>query len=169
MYGSHEVLSIKYIYVHSPGQGANCALETAAVFCETVQDVSRALGGSSNSSAPSTATEWSHQVVAEFHHRRHADARAAVDLTYGGIGARQSRGRDIAPLAYKLQMAGMMILHKLTIGVVPMPALLRLMSGDSLSYSKARMYHFSYEKLICLAGLVIFTVPVVWWRRKASS
>lgn len=144
------------------------------MFCETVQDVSRALevGGSSssNSKAPFTAAaEWSRRVVEEFNQRRHADARAAVDLTYGGIGARQSRGRDIAPLAYKLQVAGMMILHKLTIGVVPLPALLRLMSGDCLSYSNARMYHFYYEKLICIAGLAMLTAPVLWWRRKASS
>ena len=142
------------------GQGANCALETAAVFCETLRDIS-ANNPSSHFSSPA---EWSRAVVIEYNTRRHADAAAAVDITYGGIGARKSRGRDNAPLSYKLQVAGMMLLHKLTLGLVPKPALLRLMSGDpELSYSTARMYNFYYEKVICLAGCALFAAPVVAW------
>lgn len=157
-------LAFIFVQIFTPGQGANCAFETAAVFCESVQEVSR-----SGSSTLSTAADWSRTVVAEFNQRRHADALAAVDLTYGGIGARKSRGRDIAPLSYKLQAGGIMILHKFTLGLVPMPALLRIMGGDPVSYSKLRMYHLYYEKLICIAGLAICTAPLLWWRRKASS
>ena len=139
------------------------------MFCDTVQDVSRTLASNSTSRADSAAAEWSRKVVEEFNQRRHADAWAAVDLTYGGIGARESRGREVAPLAFQLQVAGMMILHKLTIGLVPMPALLRLMRGDNVTYSTARLYHFYYEKLICIAGLAFFIAPVLWWKRKATS
>jgi kynurenine 3-monooxygenase len=134
----------------SLGQGGNCALESAAIFCQTVHDLADTLDSSS----------WSTTVVREFNARRHEDAIAAVDLTYGGIGARKSRGRGNAPLSFKLQMGGMMLLNKLTMGVVPKPALLRLMMGDNLPYSTARRYNFYYEKLICVGAV---TVPVLAW------
>jgi 2-polyprenyl-6-methoxyphenol hydroxylase-like FAD-dependent oxidoreductase len=137
----------------SLGQGANCALESVAVFCETIDDIAAGKVVESSSS-------WSETVVKEFNSRRHKDAIAAVDLTYGGIGARKSRGRGNAPLSYKLQVAGMMLLNKLTKGVVPKPALLRLMMGDTLAYSKARDMNFFYEKLICLGAL---SLPVLAW------
>ena len=140
-------------------------METVAVFCESLRDIS------SGSAAFASPSEWSSAVITEFNARRHADAVAAVDLTYGGIGARKSRGRQNAPLSFKLQVAGMMLLHKLTLGFVPQPALLRLMAGDSdLSYSKARMYNFYYEKAICLAGLALLSAPVIaWYRLKNES
>lgn len=134
----------------SLGQGANCALESAAIFCQTVDDVADTLDSSS----------WSATVVREFNARRHEDAIAAVDLTYGGIGARKSRGRGNAPLSYKLQMGGMMLLNKLTMGVVPKPAMLRLMMGEDMPYSTAARYKFYYEKLICIGAI---TVPVLAW------
>lgn len=159
-----ETYVFNFCYPNIPGQGANCALETAAVFCETVRDLS-----DSSSSVLSSASKWSWAIVAEFNQRRHADVLAAVDLTYGGIGARRSRGRENAPLSYKVQVAGMMILHKLTLGVVPMPALLRIMSGDTVPYSKLRMFHFYYEKIICIAGLAIVAVPILWCKRKTAT
>jgi kynurenine 3-monooxygenase len=134
----------------SLGQGANVALESAAIFCQTLDDVADTLDSSS----------WSATVVREFNKRRHEDALAAVDLTYGGIGARKSRGRGNAPLSFKLQVGGMMLLNKLTMGVVPKPALLRLLMGDDFSYSTARRYHFYYEKMICIGAI---TVPVLAW------
>jgi kynurenine 3-monooxygenase len=134
----------------SLGQGANCALESAAIFCQTVHDVADTLDSSS----------WSATVVREFNERRHEDAIAAVDLTYGGIGARKSRGRGNAPLSFKLQMGGMMLLNKLTMGVVPKPAMLRVLMGENLPYSTARRYNFYYEKLICIGAV---TVPVLAW------
>jgi len=141
----------------SLGQGANCALETAAVFCEAVADASQRQKASS--------ADWSAAIVAEFNDRRHADAVAAVDLTYGGIGARTSRGRGNSPVSFKLQVAGMMLFHKLTLGLVPKPALLRIMGGDSdLSYAQARAYNFYYEKWICVIGLALMSAPVAaWW------
>jgi kynurenine 3-monooxygenase len=143
----------------SLGQGANAALESAAIFCETARDISK-------TATFATAADWSAALIAEFNRRRHADAVAAVNLTYGGIGARKSRGRGNAPLSYKLQIGGMMLLHKLTLGVVPKPALLRLMTGDCMPYSKALRFNFYYEKMICLLGLALLGAPVVWYKFK---
>jgi hypothetical protein len=134
----------------SLGQGANCALESAAIFCQTVHDVADTLDSSS----------WSATVVREFNARRHEDAIAAVDLTYGGIGARKSRGRCNAPLSFKMQVGVMMLLNKLTMGVVPKPALLRVLQGEDFPLSTARRYNFYYEKLICIGAV---SVPVLAW------
>lgn len=137
----------------SLGQGANCALESVAVFCEAVKDIAEG-------KVESSFDSWSETVVREFNKRRYADAIAAVDLTYGGIGARTARGRGNSPLSYKLQIAGMMLLNKITMGVVPKPALLRLMVGDSISYTTARRMHFYVEQMICLGAL---SLPVLAW------
>jgi kynurenine 3-monooxygenase len=121
----------------SLGQGANCALESVAVFCQSVHDVVDTLDSSS----------WSTTVVREFNARRHKDALAAIDLTYGGIGARAARGRNNAPLSFKLQMGCMMLLNKVTMGVVPKPAMLRVMMGDDFPYSTAGDYNFLLRKV----------------------
>jgi hypothetical protein len=57
-------------------------------------------------------------------------------------------------------MGGMMLLNKLTMGVVPKPAMLRVLMGENLPYSTARRYNFYYEKLICVGAV---TVPVLAW------
>jgi hypothetical protein len=66
---------------------------------------------------------------------------------------------SLAPLSFKLQMGGMMLLNVLIMGVVPKPALLRIMMGDNLPYT-ARRYNFYYEKLICIGAV---TAPVLAW------
>uniref|UniRef100_A0A7S2U7R1 FAD-binding domain-containing protein n=1 Tax=Attheya septentrionalis TaxID=420275 RepID=A0A7S2U7R1_9STRA len=141
----------------SLGQGANCALESAAVFSETVGDI---VAGKVTLAGKS----WGEVVVEEFNKRRHADALAAVDLTYGGIGARKSRGRNNAPLSYKAQVVGMMLLNKLTLGIVPKPALIRLMMGQPVPYSTARKWNFIYEKLVCLGAVLMITVALVLYK-----
>jgi len=102
-------------------------------------------------------------VIREFDAERLGDAHAAVDLTFGGIGSTKCRGQKNAPLSYKLQIAGMMLLHKLTAGLVPKPALLRLMAGEVLSYSTAKMWNFRYEKVICVSALVAASLPFLAW------
>lgn len=148
----------------SLGQGCNCALESVAVFCKTMDDLAGfALNSnSSDTDSGTTLTSWAEMVVHEFHQRRHADACAAVDLTYGGIGARKSRGRQNAPLSFKMQVAGMMLLHKLSFGFVPRPALLRVMAGDDVPYSTAKNFNFYYEKMLCLGALAVSTALVFW-------
>jgi 2-polyprenyl-6-methoxyphenol hydroxylase-like FAD-dependent oxidoreductase len=132
----------------SLGQGANCALETVAVFAKCLETV--------DDTENDTITSWAEQLVATFREARFEDARAAVDLTYGGIGARKCRGRQNAPVSYKLQMVGMMLLHKMTLGIVPMPAMLKLMIGHSgYSYTTAKKFNFYYEKYICLGALAV--------------
>ena len=131
----------------SLGQGANAALETVAVFCRAVDNVQHTLYDES-------LRVWTSAVVEKFTALRHEDALAAVDLTYGGIGARKSRGRENAPVSFKLQVVGIMLLHKLSFGIFPKPAMLRIMSGDDIRYSTARRYNFFYEKFICIGALV---------------
>jgi kynurenine 3-monooxygenase len=144
----------------SLGQGCNCALESVAVFTRCLDELSK-----KKKKNDGDEKDWTRELVKKFNNARFEDATAAVDLTYGGIGARKSRGRENSPLSYKLQIGGMMLLHKLIFGIVPMPALLRLMKGsEDLSYSTARNYNFYYEKIICLGALagaaVIF--PKMW-------
>ena len=131
----------------SLGQGANCALESVSVFVKCLDKLE------------DNDEKWTSTLIQHYSTTRSADATAAVDLTYGGIGARESRGRMNTPLSSKLQMVGMMLLHKLTLGVVPMPALLRVLLGTKgLSYSTAKKFHFGYEKYICLWGLAMFAL-----------
>jgi len=132
----------------SLGQGANCALESVAVFTQCLDELSKKKNGSDEEDF------WTRELVQKYNDARFEDVTAAVDLTYGGIGARKSRGRLNAPLSYKLQFVGMMLLNKLTFGLVPMPALLQVMKGKKISYSTARKYNFYYEKVIVLGSLV---------------
>jgi hypothetical protein len=144
----------------SLGQGCNCALESVAVFTRCLDELS-----TKKKKGDGDGEDWTRELVKKFNNARFEDATAAVDLTHGGIGARKSRGRENSPLSYKLQIGIMMLLHKLTFGIVPMPSLLRLMKGtEDLRYSTARNYNFYYEKIICLGALagaaVIF--PKMW-------
>jgi len=146
----------------SLGQGANCALESVAVFVRCLDELAN-----KDEEKGEIASSWTKELVQRFQDARFEDAVAAVDLTYGGIGARKSRGRINAPFSYKLQMIGMMLLHKLTFGIVPMPALLRLMTGSKdLSYSTAKRFNFHYEKYICL-GALFFSIGIITAGMKA--
>ena len=152
----------------SLGQGCNCALESVAVFCKTMDDLAGfALNHSKNSNTGTTTATWAEMVVREFNQRRYVDAFAAVDLTYGGIGARKARGRQNAPLSFKLQVAGMMLLHKLSFGLVPKPALLRIMAGDDVPYSSAKNFNFYYEKMICMGALTV-SIALFYWNKQRS-
>lgn len=136
----------------SLGQGANCSLESVAVFVRCLDQLE-----SENKENDKIASSLIKELVERFDDARFEDATAAVDLTYGGIGERQSRGRLNAPLSYKLQLGGMFLLHKLTFGIVPMPALFGIMKGNKdYSYSTAKRFHFFYEKYICLGSLFFF-------------
>jgi len=141
----------------SLGQGANCALESVAIFCRTCQQVVSA--GPAAAAPPQVARA----IIQQFDAERLEEAHAAVDLTFGGIGSTTSRGQKNAPLSYKLQIMGMMLLHKLTVGLVPKPALLRLMTGEVMSYSEAKLYNFYYEKMICVSAVVALGLPVLAW------
>lgn len=144
----------------SLGQGANCALESVGVFVKCLDELNK----------NDNDNNWTSLLIENFQKARSEDATAAVDLTYGGIGARESRGRMNAPLSSKLQIIGMMLLHKLTLGVVPMPALLRVLMGTKgLSYSTAKSFHFGYEKYICWGALTLFMVFLIAMMKGSSS
>jgi 2-polyprenyl-6-methoxyphenol hydroxylase-like FAD-dependent oxidoreductase len=135
----------------SLGQGANCALESAAVFVETVKSI-----GCNDTDNK----DWSRHVVQAFNDNRHADAVAAVDLSFGGIGNRSARGYGNSPLFFKLQVMTMLGLCKLSFGLVPKPALMRLMTGDPVHYRTAKAWHLYYEKYITMGVLAaMFGVP----------
>jgi len=128
----------------SLGQGANCALESAAVFCNTLSDVSLNL------------EKWSEHVVKEYNSRRFEDATAAVTLTYNGMGGNKARHANNASLLFMLQVGLMMLLNKITFGLVPKPAILRLMMGEDESYSSLASQHLIYERQkLLLLGLAI--------------
>merc|ERR1712003_8103 len=140
----------------SLGQGANCALETVAVFIDTLDGISNENNVEMDYKR-SNNIKWS-KLIEKFNLRRHRDVIAAVDLTYGGIGKRESRGRQNTSLSYKLQILIMMLLSVFTGGIVPKPALFRLMEGsDKVSYSKIRSYHFYYERIAVLNVLVVIS------------
>jgi len=148
----------------SLGQGANCSLESVGVFVRCLDQLE-----SEYKESDKITSSWIKDLVERFDNARFKDATAAVDLTYGGIGTRQARGRLNAPLSYKLQLVGMFLLHKLTFGIVPMPALLEVMKGNKdYSYSTAKRFHFFYEKYICLGSLFFF-VGMLTAGRKAFS
>jgi kynurenine 3-monooxygenase len=144
----------------SLGQGANCALETAGIFSQTCRDI--------DPNAFSSSADWSHKIIEGFNQRRHVDASAAVDLTYGGIGARKCRGRGNSPLSCKLQIGGMMLMHKMTLGLVPKPVMLRLMMGEIVPYNTARKWNFYYEKALCLSALGLIGLPFLAYYRKGA-
>lgn len=156
--------SYRFVYFNTRGAGEVCRLTLAAA----------AADGSATSPPLSR-----HQYM---HHEQLSEPKIAVPNLCRWRRSRRCRRRAVAapsrsfrqwgnsPLSYKLQRIGMMLLHKLTLGVVPKPALLRLMGGENVSYSTALMYNLYYEKMICLAGLALFSAPMVAWynnRRKA--
>ena len=83
----------------------------------------------------SSHEELAHAIALEYDGLRHDDALAAVDLTYGGIGGTKVRGAPHSPKMFKLQVLLFMLMNKLTAGLVPMPAMLRIMKGDGAPYS----------------------------------
>ena len=141
----------------SLGQGANCALESVAVFTQCLDDL------------PADSASWTNELLQRFQDARSIDAKAAVDLTYGGIGTRKARGRQNAPLSFKLQIAGMMLLNKLSFGIIPKPALLQILSGSMISYSKAYKYNFYYEKYMCLIITAAVFIPLIWSQLKVGT
>ena len=86
------------------------------------------------------------------------DALAAVDLTYGGIGGVKVRGSSHSPIMFKLQIMVFMVLHKVSFGVVPMPAMMRIMMGDSARYSTLK-WENKIEKWVLriIIGILVYT------------
>lgn len=83
----------------------------------------------------SSNKELTEAIAIEYDGLRREDALSAVDLTYGGIGGTKIRGAPHSPVMFKAQIMIFMILNKLTAGLVPMPAIFRIMKGDSARYS----------------------------------
>lgn len=132
----------------SLGQGANCALESAAIFCDTVSDISI------------NETDWPQKLAIEYNSRRYQDATAAVTLTYRGMGGTKTRHAKNASVLFMLQIGVMMLLHKITCGLVPQPAMLRLMFGEDESYSYLAKDHLVYEpQKLLLVGLAVI-IPI---------
>lgn len=126
----------------SLGQGANCALESAAEFVH------------------SAGTEkW----LQNYQANRYEDAVAAVDLTFRGIGGKSSRHMNNAPLLFWAQIAIMMLLNKGTFGVIPKPAMLRLMFGDDVGYAKLYRWNDVYEKRVMWGAISVpFVLAGLW-------
>ena len=137
----------------SLGQGCCASLESAAVFCQTVRDLT-------TSKDSKDCSSWATRVVQVYNERRYEDARATVDLTYDGIGGKESRGRGNAPLSFKLQVGVAMLWHVLSFGWMPQPALFRLFKGDDIPYSTLRK-QMHRERWLLRATCLGMTLPVV--------
>ncbi|KAL7525214.1 hypothetical protein ACHAWF_001261 [Thalassiosira exigua] len=59
------------------------------------------------------------------------DGRSGLNIQIGGT---EVRGTPHSPVMFKVQMALFMLLNKVTAGLVPMPAMFRIMKGDSARY-----------------------------------
>ena len=132
----------------SLGQGANCALESAAVFSNTLDDVSV------------NVDNWPEPLVVEYNTRCYDDAQSAVALTYQGMGGTKKRHANNASILFMAQIGTIMLLHKITFGLVPKPAMLRLMFGEDESYSSIARDHFIYEKQKALLFGLALALPI---------
>ena len=131
------------------------------VFADAIEAVSGSVSSGAGCRnidySTSSHKEFVEAIAFEYDGLRREDALAAVDLTYGGIGGTKVRGTSHSPLMFKFQMMIFMILHKLTIGLVPMPAMIRIIKGDSARYStlkwenKVEMY-VAYGTVIGILG-----------------
>ena len=110
-----------------------------AVFADAIEavtgSVSSGAGCRGVDMSASSNKELVEAIAIEYDGLRREDALAVVDLTYGGIGGTKVRGRQHSPVMFKVQIALFMLLNKITAGLVPMPAMLRIMKGDSARYS----------------------------------
>lgn len=105
-----------------------------------------------------SSKEVASAIALEYDGLRREDALAAVDLTYGGIGGVKVRGSSHSPIMFKLQIMVFMVLHKVSFGVVPMPAMMRIMMGDSARYSTLK-WENKIEKWVMriIIGILVYT------------
>mmetsp|Transcript_28314 Transcript_28314/g.57506 ORF Transcript_28314/g.57506 Transcript_28314/m.57506 type:complete len:502 (-) Transcript_28314:1384-2889(-) len=152
----------------SLGQGCNAALESVAVLTDAVEAVcgtgtmipSAGAGVREVDIWSKTTGERARLVAEEYQGLRHEDALAVVDLTFGGIGSRRTRGAPNGKFLYMAQVTLMMLLNVLTLKLVPKPALLRVMGGDLAPYS-ALLWQHKCEKVLTYAVLIGVAVSIV--------
>lgn len=109
------------------------------VFADAIEAVTRSVSSGAGCRnvdyRNATPEELAEAIALEFDGLRRDDALAAVDLTHGGIGGTKVRGRAHSPVMFKVQALLFVALNKLTAGLVPMPAMFRIMKGDGARYS----------------------------------
>ncbi|KAL7547701.1 hypothetical protein ACHAWF_010976 [Thalassiosira exigua] len=144
----------------SLGQGCNAALESVSVLADAIEavtgSVSSGAGCRGVDFSASSGGEIAKAIAIEYNGLRQEDAMAAVDLTFNGIGGTKVRGAPHSPVMFKVQIALFMLLNKVTAGLVPMPAMFRIMKGDSARYStlKSAMKVEKYVTYGTVIGLV---------------
>jgi len=109
------------------------------VFADVIKVVTRSVSSGAGCCnidySDASPKELSEAIAMEFDGLRRENTLAVVDLTYGGIGGTRMRGRAHSPVMFKVQALIFTLLNKLTVGVVPMPAMFRIMKGDGARYS----------------------------------
>jgi len=138
------------------------------MYCPVFSDAIEATNGPVSSGIGCRGVDYStsssevlvHAIALEYNGLRQDDALAAVDLTYAGIGGKKVRGRAHSPLMFKVQVMIFMILHKLTFGLVPLPAILRVMKGDTARYSTLKQAnemekYVAYGTVIGILGVLL--------------
>eukprot|EP00561_Arcocellulus_cornucervis_P011626 CAMPEP_0185810118 /NCGR_PEP_ID=MMETSP1322-20130828/6594_1 /TAXON_ID=265543 /ORGANISM="Minutocellus polymorphus, Strain RCC2270" /LENGTH=515 /DNA_ID=CAMNT_0028506421 /DNA_START=159 /DNA_END=1706 /DNA_ORIENTATION=- len=151
------------------GQGCNTALESVAVLADAVEAVcgsgnlipSSGAGVREVDAWSKTSGERSRLIAEEYQGLRHEDVLAIVDMSFGGIGGRRIRGAQNANMMYKLQVLTIMLLHKLTFGIVPPPALIRVMAGDDVPFATLR-WQQKVEQVVALPALVAMVTAVAY-------
>mmetsp|Transcript_40570 Transcript_40570/g.85150 ORF Transcript_40570/g.85150 Transcript_40570/m.85150 type:complete len:496 (-) Transcript_40570:68-1555(-) len=135
----------------SLGQGCNAALESVSVFADAVEavtgSVSSGAGCRNIDFSTSSHEDLVEAIALEYDGLRRDDALAAVDLSHSGIGGTNVRGQLHSSFIFKAQFMMMMILHKLSAGLVPKPAMLRIMKGDSARYTTLK-WQIQVEKYV---------------------
>lgn len=147
------------------GQGCNTALESVSVLVDAIEAVcgtgnaifSSGAGVREVDAWSKTSGERSRLIGEEYQGLRHEDVLAIVDMTFGGIGGRRVRGAQNANKMYMLQVFTMMLLHKLSYGVVPPPALIRVASGDDAPFATLA-WQQKVEKVTWLPALIVLVV-----------
>ena len=151
------------------GQGCNTALESVAVLADAVEAVcgsgnlipSSGAGVREVDAWSKTSGERSRLIAEEYQGLRHEDVLAIVDMSFGGIGGRRVRGAQNATMMYKLQVLTIVLLHKLTLGIVPPPALIRVMAGDDVPFATLR-WQQKVEQVVALPALVAISTAVAY-------
>jgi len=131
------------------------ACDTANTYSTVLADAIEAVDGSVSSGAgcrnidfsTSSNKELVEAIALEYDGLRREDALAAVDLSFEGIGGTTKRAAMHSPVVFKFQILIFMILHKVTVGLVPMPVMLRIMKGDCVRYSTLK-WEMKVEKYV---------------------
>lgn len=156
----------------SLGQGCNAALESVSVFADAIESVKGSVSSGAGCRGvdfgASSDEEVARAIALEYDGLRRDDALAAVDLAYGGVGGTKARGSPHSSPMFKFQVMLFVAMNKLTAGLVPMPAMMRIMKGDGARYSTLKRANevekcVAYGTVIGVLGFGLGKLLLLCW------